>query len=722
MQLSIPVNAENLYIINMKELNDMYIKKKKRVTALFIICTLIVGMLLSMPLATSSAKDGSRRKPNTTWYDTAAKNTKYTIDTADELAGLAKLVNAGNSFSGKIIENTEEKVTLYSEKNSKGKSAKIGIGEYNLEQLKKLSVDKIASIIIPHGLQVKLYRDEKVGGGYLGLEESQKDLTQSGWFHNIVKVVVQKYVEDEPLVKNYNYVLGTQIFDPVYGFYYDDWTYEAAEEMYKMGSNVLKTFGTFEREPSKNFVFNYKRILENMDFRHIYLWVYSDPVWKYDGGMNERKTKLIYNEMYKFVQNLLVDYNDTGKTFYIGHWEGDWYLLDNYDTEKKKLEADNMQGMIDWLNIRQKAIEDAKRDTPHKNVYVWGYAEANRTTDIDNGSERLVNSVLPNTTVDYLSYSSYDIQGLTGGQVNEYIRYMDKMIPAKKGVPNPGKRIFVGETGIPASNLNFNQERHNQENLDIFIKFFDAGVSQILYWEMYDNSIDNTGFWLIDNKGEKWKLYYSFKAFYCNAKEYVREYIATNNKTPNSKNFNRWASKFLKTLLPFSPQSLKELSSRRVLNKYEIPYGWQGSIDKTCFISQITKRNDDIVLPFVIPETDMTTLNNESSYIEFKLYINDIKLFNLLSFEITSSGECDKDEYQWNIEVKNLKTGWNTVRYSLHDSKPGTVGKPNLSKINFIRWYMIECKAGLQLKFDDFRIVQYNEIADELIVPTSVEP
>lgn len=269
--------------------------------------------------------------------------------------------------------------------------------------------------------------------------------------------------------------------------------------------------------------------------------------------MNEEFTKKIYDEMYEFVQRLLTDYNDTGKTFYLGHWEGDWYLIQDYDTNKQKLNPDFIQGMTVWLNARQKAIEDAKRDTPHSNINVWGYTEANRTSDIERiGAERLVNAVLPHATVDYLSYSAYDIQELSPQKVNEHIEYMDQMIPVKNGVPNPGKKVFVGETGWPAFLCDYHRENHNTINLDMFIKFFDAGVSQILYWEMYSNEQyengTNKGYWLIDDKGEKWKLYYSFKAFYCNAKEYVRKYIAAHGKTPDKAEFNAWASAFLKTL------------------------------------------------------------------------------------------------------------------------------------------------------------------------------
>ena len=417
-------------------------------------------------------------------------------------------------------------IIIYAEKNYNGKVSELQKG---------VSTDiqyKIASLLIPDGQRVKLYRDEKSGGGFLSFEKNQNDLTQSGWFNNIVKVVVEDYVEDEPMVKNYNYVLGAQISSYIKSEMYQ----KMANEMYYLGSNVIKVKADV-----------YANLSKDTDFRYIYLWYDQWP--RIDLDINIQST---YDNMYELVRGLLNDHNDTGKTFYIGNWESDWVLLRDENTGRQKIEESYIQNMIVWLNTRQKAIEDAKRDTPHTNVNVWHYAEANRTSDIFSiGAERFVNAVLPHTTIDYLSYTAYDFGALSSSQINDYVEYMDQMIPDKNDVPNPGKRVFIGEVGVPAMNYQYDQEKHNEVNLDLFIRYFDAGVSQILHWEFSEDKISSgmpAGYWLIDHDGNKWKLYYSYKAFYCNAKEYVRGYIATHGKTPDTANFNAWASVFLKTL------------------------------------------------------------------------------------------------------------------------------------------------------------------------------
>lgn len=69
---------------------------------------LAVCMLVSLLPATALAAEGSTAQTtwdgtsvDTTWYNDTGST--FTINTAAQLAGLAKLVNEGNNFSGKTI-------------------------------------------------------------------------------------------------------------------------------------------------------------------------------------------------------------------------------------------------------------------------------------------------------------------------------------------------------------------------------------------------------------------------------------------------------------------------------------------------------------------------------------------------------------------------------------------------------------------------------------------
>jgi hypothetical protein len=63
-----------------------------------------------------------------------------------------------------------------------------------------------------------------------------------------------------------------------------------------------------------------------------------------------------------------VRYNNSGKTFYIGHWEGDWCLRDTYN-KTANANPKKVQAMIKLLTDKQRAIDTAKKDNPWaKNV------------------------------------------------------------------------------------------------------------------------------------------------------------------------------------------------------------------------------------------------------------------------------------------------------------------------------------------------------------------
>ena len=72
---------------------------KKRLLASILSLVLIVTLL---PTAALAAGEWDGTRVNTEWYN--ANNTEFTIDSAAKLAGLAQLVNKGNTFQGKTIK------------------------------------------------------------------------------------------------------------------------------------------------------------------------------------------------------------------------------------------------------------------------------------------------------------------------------------------------------------------------------------------------------------------------------------------------------------------------------------------------------------------------------------------------------------------------------------------------------------------------------------------
>ncbi len=334
-------------------------------------------------------------------------------------------------------------------------------------------------------------------------------------------------------VEHYNYILGTQAFSPNYQFTDEYAEMEIGGRITEMGSNMIKFHAL-----NDNMI---DELMAKYHFSHVFMWYISNPHFK--DGYSDAEAESDYTAIYNYTKKLLTTYNGSGVNFYIGHWEGDWYYLDNYNTAQVEVSDTVTEGMIAWLNNRQKAVDDAKRDTPHENVYVWNYLELNRPNDaLRDKCDRVVNRVLPYTTVDYVSYSAYDTMDLSARQVARVIEDIYANLPDKAGVPGP--RVFVGEVGQPAANCSFDPEKHRDVNLTNIAKYLACEVKFVLYWQMYDNEKleDGScrGFWLINDKNEKQPLYDSFESILAGAKEYVKSFLEENGRVPTNEEYRAY--------------------------------------------------------------------------------------------------------------------------------------------------------------------------------------
>ncbi|HEV2329136.1 MAG TPA: DUF2341 domain-containing protein [Verrucomicrobiae bacterium] len=371
-----------------------------------------------------------------------------------------------------------------------------------------------------------------------------------------------------PQVDSYDVRLGTETFAPMYGpFTTNNVFVETAEAMTNMGSDIIKLYlgsntsgqegiplppnvtnllTLVRDEPSYHKVFD-------MPFRHVIAWAYplenSDAWWK--SGYNATQGAKDYQEMYALTQYLLTNYNNSGKTFYLGHWEGDGYLEVNGWTTNPP--AITIQGMIGWLNNRQKAVDDAKAATTYSNVWVYNYAECNRVRDaMDNGTnnnERVINCVVPYVTnLDYLSYSSYDAQNLSSSDLDATLNYMESMLPTNKATVNPGCRMWIGEYGWgyePTSQ----QEPQIRSYMQRLINWNYNGdcLPYILMWEMYSNTNANyaTNFCLINYADQKVPAWYLHNYFINDAKMAVAQFYQTNGRLPTDTEFTSLMSPLL---------------------------------------------------------------------------------------------------------------------------------------------------------------------------------
>ncbi len=290
-----------------------------------------------------------------------------------------------------------------------------------------------------------------------------------------------------------------------------------------------------------------------MPFRHLIVWAYplaNSADW-WGGGYNAAKGAKDYKEMYDLTCYLLTNYNNSGKTFYLGHWEGDGYLrVNNWKTNPK---AAKIQGMIGWLNNRQKAVDDAKAATACTNVYVYNYAECNRVRDAmfndPTNNWRVINKVVPYiTNLDYLSYSSYDAQRLSTSNLYATLDYMESMLPTDKASVVPGERIWIGEYGWGGNTVEA-QEPFNRAYIQRLLNWNHNGrcLPFILFWEMYGNYNEGgkTNFCLVDSTNTKVPSWYLHNYFINNARMSVARFKETNGRLPGDLEFSSLMSPLL---------------------------------------------------------------------------------------------------------------------------------------------------------------------------------
>ena len=206
--------------------------------------------------------------------------------------------------------------------------------------------------------------------------------------------------------------------------------------------------------------------------------------------------------------------------------------------------------MIDSLNVRLKAIDDANQVMRVDNVWLDHYAEVNPIQKGMEGGKCLVNDVLPYTTVDYVSYSSYDTtnphKGNVGNALHQALDYIESRLPPKQGLR--GKRVFIGEYGIPLI-VAGTPENQEQFARDVCLASLEWGCPFVLYWELYCNEKTegkHRGFWLINDKNQKQPFYYTLQHYYAGMRQTVAEFKKQHGRSPTDDELQKEAIAVLK--------------------------------------------------------------------------------------------------------------------------------------------------------------------------------
>jgi hypothetical protein len=387
---------------------------------------------------------------------------------------------------------------------------------------------------------------------------------------------------NEKKLSDFNYAISTQTVGPKYQFTDETTLVETAQQIKDMGSNLLK-FSMHPRYCTENYGLpenkqinsltklatlepSFNKVL-NMDFKFYHIWVYGFSQYtpepegvkddtaqiKFINGYPKVYEQELYDELYEFTSYLLKEFNNTGKVFYLGNWEGDWHLRPDYNRHNK-VNPKTLKGMTRWAKIRQKAIDDAKKDHPKSDVEVYHYIEVNLVRKAINEpkSKVVVNTIVKDVNPDYVSYSSYDAtnpfktEEAMNKNLHEALDYIESHLSPKDNLPK-GKRVWIGEYGNPSNR--FDDHSQNQRSIWTIKSALKWGTPYILYWEMYNNEIkketgEQVGYWLITNKGVKQPIWHTHHNFYKESQAFVDNYINQNGEVPNFDTYRKAAVSF----------------------------------------------------------------------------------------------------------------------------------------------------------------------------------
>jgi hypothetical protein len=385
----------------------------------------------------------------------------------------------------------------------------------------------------------------------------------------------------DPAVDAYNVRVGTQTFAGLYQFTTNTLLLETAQVIRDMGSDVIKLYlgPNYPRQYRYNLASGITNLLTlvrddpscravfDLPFRHVIAWAYpfgnGDAPFT-DGNYTAAEQANDYRELYDLGRYLLTNYNNSGKTFYLGHWEGDGYLsVNNWSTNPSPAV---LQGMIAWENIRQKAIDDAKADASFTNVQVYYYAEANRVRDaMLNGptnNQRVINRVVPYVTnLDFVSYSSYDAMDLDAPSLYATLDYMKSKLPTNKANAGLGQRLWIGEYGWGGWST-ADQEPASRAYIQRLLRW---NPRFILFWEIYNNE-PNRNFCLVDPVNARAPCYYLHQRFINLARLKVAAFKENQSRVPTE-------TEFADLLTPLLAQPLRAPAALTVSN---LAPAWSG--------------------------------------------------------------------------------------------------------------------------------------------------
>ena len=351
------------------------------------------------------------------------------------------------------------------------------------------------------------------------------------------------------LPSNFKDKIGATHVGGKYFFTKEPYLIEGCKKMVAMGYGVIKLW--FRKNPegySYNSDWNLKSDVSLKELAQHPYWSacfdmpFSTIALSLDGAgikTTDESAEKEEQEIYELTKYLLEKYKERDITFILHNWEGDWMMRggigdyarwtrkagvlikavdgDRYSVLVPNDSLQRINAMAKWFKARQDGVNRARAEVKHTKCKVFHAIEANKVMDSMDGIPGIVNSVLPLTEVDMVSWSCYDGMDANGLSLYKGIEYIKKHIRPTK-IMKGKKVVFFGEIGIPEQRYEGLTEKSPViERWDAYVGVCLAlNVPYLIQWELYCNepkdealrklkdtrkTDEMRGFWLIRPDG-----------------------------------------------------------------------------------------------------------------------------------------------------------------------------------------------------------------------------
>lgn len=365
-------------------------------------------------------------------------------------------------------------------------------------------------------------------------------------------------------------VLGVTHVNGKYAITEKPFLIEGAEAVQTLGSRILKVwlYSIYEKQYPWHSIWPkdvpdlealaktpYYEAVFAMPFHTLVLETAEFGLRQYfwQHGLSDADRQNVYDQNYRLTKHLLTRYRGTGKTFVLQNWEADNVMKFALKDTNPETWDTAYQGMCDWINTRQSAIEKARRDCAAEGVQVLHAFEVNfvpSTQELaagkryDKGKPLVVDTVVPKTHCDLYSLSSWETWA--PGKEDSLLGRL-KYLASK--APHDGilgeNNLMLGEFGAQESDFEKIQKNYPVYNGDTSGAAFyalhrmvdaslRAGVRYMIHWQIYDNDLrmggkyegkglppgvmataeQCVGNWLIRPDGSRVPTYDYFKALF----------------------------------------------------------------------------------------------------------------------------------------------------------------------------------------------------------------